>query len=123
MAGVSGRSGGHNRLTSDEHRLRGNYRADRHAHLTVARPEPVSAADRRRTLRGLPRDARRLAASLLDEYHGWDGGSLETVRSYVLSVSRLEALQMAAEGDTRAIHRETRCTLALLKSLNLEGLR
>lgn len=36
MAGRPGRSGGHNRLTSDEHKLKGTYRKARHASAVPA---------------------------------------------------------------------------------------
>ena len=55
MAGVKGRSGGHNRISPGEHQLRGTYRADRHGPVSppggeenagpVAPPADLSAAE------------------------------------------------------------------------------
>jgi len=45
MAGVKGRSGGHNKLTPAEHRMRGTFRPSRHgarAHAVGGRPEPAA---------------------------------------------------------------------------------
>ena len=121
MAGVAGRSGGHNRLSLEAHQARGTFRADRHAHLIAASPvAPVPRADRRRVLEGLSAGPRRIAVSLLDAYEPWDAAHLETLRAYVLSCARLERLQREPGDDTRALHGEARCNLALLKSLELE---
>ena len=43
------------------------------------------------------------------------------LRSFVLSRDRLVALEAAPGEDTRALHREIRSHLALLKQLNLEA--
>ena len=40
MAGVKGRSGGHNRRTLADHQLRGTYRPSRHADLVTPAPAP-----------------------------------------------------------------------------------
>jgi hypothetical protein len=121
MAGVPGKSGGSNRLSLEAHQARGTFRKDRHAHLTTASPlPPVAAADRRRVLEGLAAGPRRIAAALMGSHGPWDAASLETLRAYVLSCARLERLQREPGDDTRALHRETRCNLALLKSLELE---
>ena len=119
MAGLPGRSGGWNRLTSEQHQLRGTYRPDRHAPPKEPPKDSYTPADRRRLLAGLPPEGRRIAISLLKKFTGWDAASLETLRSYVLSCSRLAALQAAAGTDTREIHREIRAQLALLKALEL----
>ena len=126
MAGIPGRSGGRNRLSIEEHELRGTLRPSRHlAHhfpnpaSTLKPPAPVlSTSDRRRALLGLSVPARRQAAQLLDDYEGWDAATLATLRAYVLSSERVEALQAAS--DTKTLHRELRINLQLLKALNLE---
>ncbi len=65
-------SGGLNRLSVQEHRARGTFKAHRHGHLTVAPPAlDVSPADRRRVLAGLNPSARRLAVQLLERFTGW----------------------------------------------------
>lgn len=121
MAGMPGRSGGQNKRSLESHLLAGSYRPDRHAHLTVAEPPAkVSVANRRRTLEGLTGPARRLALRLLAEYSGWGPQKLETLRHYARSCERLEALQQGPSDDTRALHREIRANLNLLRSLNLE---
>jgi hypothetical protein len=124
MAGAVGRSGGQNRVPVAAHVARGTFRPARHAGRTdPAPPAPLSEIDRRRTLAGLPADARRLAADVLAAYSGWDGASLATLRSYALSMHRLRALERSRDADTRALHREVRHALALLKALNLEAAR
>ena len=123
MAGMPGRSGGHNRLPIEILKRRGTYRPSRHGALTSAPPDavpPLSEADRRRTLRNLPPAARRVASDLLEAYQGWDASSLEVLRNYAQSCARLSTLHQA-EPDLRAIYREMRCNLALLKALDLES--
>jgi hypothetical protein len=122
VAGQPGRSGGHNRRSLEEHLRFGTYRPDRHAHLKEAQPPapPVAPADRRRTLAGLSPAARRVAARLLAEYGGWTAAKLEVLRAYSLSCSRLEMLQQTPTDDSRALHREIRANLNLLRALNLE---
>jgi hypothetical protein len=124
VAGVPGR-GGYNRLSLEQHALRGTFRRDRHGPLTEAprASAPVTPADRRRTLRGLSAPARLMAARLLVDFSGWDSASLETLRAYVQSCERLEQLQQATGDDSRPLHREIRCNLNLLRALNLERLR
>ena len=82
---------------------------------------PVSEADRRRTLQGLSPGARRLAVQLLDGFTGWDASSLQTLRAYVLSCERLEALQSTSTTDSNDLAREVRVNLGLLRALNLEA--
>lgn len=126
MAGVVGRSGGWNRLSPEQHHLAGTWRRDRHAaprngrSATAPSTTHVSSADRRRTLNGLSRVARRLAATILDGHDGWDATGLLTLRSYVLSCERLETLQTATDVDLKALHRELRMNQQLLNVLNLE---
>ncbi len=57
---------------------------------------------------------------LLSDYDGWTVTKLETLRNYVLSCARLEALQQAPTDDTRGLHREIRCNSNLLRLLDLE---
>ena len=120
MAGVPGRSGGHNRKSAEEHILAGTFRRDRHG-ASTAPAAPVSETDRRRTLQGLTPGARRLAAQLLEGFTGWDGSSLQTLRAYVLSCERLEALQSNSATDSQDLAREVRINLGLLRALNLEA--
>jgi hypothetical protein len=121
VPGVPVHSGGHNRRSLEEHRLRGSYRPDRHRHLTEAPPVAIlSASDRRRALAGLQGPARKLALRLLGEYSGWTAAKLEVLRSYVLSCARLGVLEKASSDDARALHREVRCNLNLLKALGFE---
>ena len=112
-------SGGHNRKSVEQHVRDGTYRRDRHAVFTTP-AAPISAADRRRTLQGLPPGARRLAAELLEQFSGWDGSSLVTLRSYCVSCDRLEALQAVSTTDSHDLAREVRVNISLLKALNLE---
>lgn len=91
MAGLPGRSGGWNRLSVEDHQLRGTYRKDRHGQAQEPPSDSYSRADRRRLLIGLPRGARRLAIALLETFGGWDPASLATLRAYSLSCERLIA--------------------------------
>lgn len=124
MPGTRGRSGGANKLPVEEHIRRNSFRPQRHLHL-LSSPRPpvrqITAADRRRTLAGLPPGARRQAAALLDAFDGWDSATLSTLRAFVLSVARVEALQAAATVDVRMLHRELRIVVMLHKSLNVEA--
>ncbi len=119
MAG-NHRAGGHNRIDIAEHLARGTFRPHRHAVVATPPPPPVPEAARLRVLRGLPPTARRVAGELLDTFDGWDSAKLESLRSYAMSCSRLEAMQSDPEADLRLLHAEARCNLALLKSLDLE---
>jgi len=118
MSGVAGRSGGHNRLSVEQHVFRGTFVPSRHGRRPEPTTGPVSAADRRRTLKGLSPAARRLAAALLETFEGWDVAALQTLRSYALSCDRLAALEAA--GASSALYREVRANLALLAALHLE---
>lgn len=123
MAGMPGRSGGHNRVSIEEHIRRGTFRPARHGGRVDPPEIPVSEADRRRTLAGLSPEARRTASELLAAYSGWDAAGLATLRSYVLSLERLRRLEADPGDDAAALHREMRTTLNLLKALNLEAVR
>lgn len=117
MAGQPNRSGGHNRKPAEVHAIQGTFRPHRHAPKPdPAQTAPVSAADRRRVLKGLAPEARRIAASLLDAFGPWNAAALETLRLYVQSAGRVQTLQDDAER-----RRETRTMLALLKALDLEA--
>lgn len=121
MAGTAGRSGGANRLPIEQHELRGTLRPARHLTPAPPRPEVITVADRRRALRGLDPAARRIAAGLLARFGGWDEAALATLRTYALSCARVSALEHAAGADGRALHREIRINLNLLRALNLEA--
>ena len=52
--------------------------------------------------------ARRLAVQLLEGFMGWDPSSLQTLRAYMLSCERLEALQSNSATDSQDLAREVR---------------
>jgi hypothetical protein len=104
-------------LPADEHIRRGTYRADRHAE---ASDDDVSARDRAMVLVKLPRDAKELAAALLDRYAGWNPAMLITLRMYVLSCTRVAALQDAKTVNIRRLHAELTINLELLRVLGFE---
>ena len=121
---MGGKGSGAPALTLEQLLERKTFRPHRHDHLLTLPPAipPVTGGERRRVLANLSPDARRLASALLDSYGPWSAASLTTLRAYALSCERLEALQQQA-GDaehSRAVHREVRCGLALLKALELE---
>jgi|SRR5581483_1296504 len=111
-------SGGTNRLTAEEHIVRGTFRRDRHGPQPTPPPAPpVSGADRRRLLRGLSAEARRIVIALLESYDGWDASSLSTLRAYGQSCARVVSLEAVGGPD---LHRELRVNVMLRKSLGLE---
>jgi hypothetical protein len=126
VAGVKGKSGGHNKKSPAIHVLHGTFRPSRHAAALAleqqreAEPDELPAAARRRTLAGLGPVARSVAGNLLDSFGDWTPAALVTLRAYALSCERLESLQTAADGTASGLHREIRANLQLLKALNLE---
>ncbi len=123
MAGVVGRSGGHNRLSMEQHRLAGTWRPDRHADRPAAdkdRPsQDVSRADRKALLDGLPAVGRAIVVKLVSRYHGWDEAGLATLRSYAWACARLHDLEQDPAADPRAVRAETRTAVLLLRALDL----
>ena len=139
MAGVKGRSGGHNRLSAEEHRRRENSRIDRHADETLEAPNPsnnsaqrfdtngdpiderltVSEARRRETLAGLPPAARRIAENALDTFWDWPAEALAMLRSYALCCHRIALLESAEPVDRAAVRTETLTAQRLRLALKL----
>jgi len=147
MAGIKGRSGGHNRKPVVTHVVAGTYRPDRHgvvpgsAAAVLRMPdrapdrEPVPAVDRRRVLRGLGQEGARLARRLLDDFGGWTAADLVTLRRLAATVNRLAALDAAITRDggpvmttkrgarphplLPAVRAETRTLMALYRLLDL----
>lgn len=115
MAGVRGKSGGHNALSLADHLHRGTFRADRHLPKSASSPQPLSPEDRRRTLHGLTPAERRIVERLLEAYEDWDAGSLLLLRHFARSTARLE--ELTDDGERR---RELRVNVMLLRALNLE---
>ncbi len=83
MAGRPGRSGGHNKLSVEEHRLRGTHNVTRHgprpATLTVAalpKPGPVPE----RVALGLSGRGLAFVEATFRIYDGWNPQSLELLR-------------------------------------------
>jgi hypothetical protein len=96
--------------------MQGTYKPSRHARREDGPSAAVSEADRRRVLEDLPKDGRRIAVDLLDQYGDWDAAGLHTLRLYCLSCVALTAL---TDPDER--RKETRINLQLLKALALDG--
>ena len=115
-------------MSAAAHVLSGTFRKDRHA-VSLAtsttsaeigsQQNPISPAQRRRALRGLASDARRIVAALLAEFAGWDESTILTLREFARSSVRLEVLHAAAVLDAEEVHREVRTFVRLLKSLEL----
>jgi len=112
-------SGGHNRLPVALHLAKGTYRPDRDRRVLPSATDPVSVADRRRVLAGLPPEARRVVGGLLDAFDGWHAGSLATLRQYGISCARLAEFG----DDDEERRREIRVNVQLLKALDLDGPR
>jgi hypothetical protein len=70
-------------------------------------------------LDGLTPSARRLAVQLLERFTGWTPATLQVLRNYARSSARLEALQQRSRVDPRAVYREIRANLALLRELDI----
>jgi P27 family predicted phage terminase small subunit len=101
MAGVKGRSGGHNRLSAEEHQLRGNYRPGRHGSLAVAParppadvPAPVPA--------GLSRGAQKAWRGYMADFDEWTRTDLSLLELALRSKDRAEQCRrrISAEGLT-----------------------
>ena len=107
-------SGGSNAIPIEVHCLRGTLRGDRHLAPTTSAPDVLSGAARRRTLAGLDREARRVAARVLDEYGDWDEASLTLVRAFARSVARIEQLE-ATGAEPAEIRREVRLAAGLAR--------
>jgi P27 family predicted phage terminase small subunit len=82
MAGVKGRSGGHNRKPVGVHLLAGTYRRDRHGPVAlVADPaRAVPPGGRPEPPPGLSVDSNSLWRRLLDEYEGWGPADFELLQ-------------------------------------------
>src|SRR5262245_39391777 len=81
MSGRKGRSGGWNRLSEAEHRLRGTYVACRHGEkpsplaytvAATAKVLPVAAEPPASRMAGLGAAGTALVAAVYGEYSGWD---------------------------------------------------
>jgi hypothetical protein len=112
-------------LPADEHRRRGNWRADRHQEqlpeATPGRDERVSEVDRAAVLSELDGIGHSIARDWLDVYVGWDQVALFTVKQVGLSATRLEAL--VDEGvalNIDEIHKEIASYVALVSILQSE---
>lgn len=99
MAGVKGRSGGHNRQTLEAHELHGTFRPSRHGALALVTPAPIVGDAPPAPPASLSRAARNTWRAIVNEFDGWDAAGL------TLLVLALEA-QVRAEQCRRRIRRE-----------------
>jgi hypothetical protein len=113
-------SGGHNRVSVEDHLLRANFHPHRHGGPSAAPPVPVSAADRRFALQGLPPVARRLANRLINQHSDATALDLEHVQNFVLCAARVREMQATETGSSPALARELRNYERLSKLLTLE---
>jgi hypothetical protein len=121
------------RLSDAEHARRGNFRPDRQVGAGATSDdqefdvngEPidprqqVNEADRMRVLRALPPVAKQIAEALLDTFWNFHPSAQFTLRCYVLSCARLEALQTARPPQPAKIHAEIAANVALAAALKL----
>jgi hypothetical protein len=106
MAGVKGRSGGHNRKNLAELKQTGGFRKDRHAHLLAAVPPRSQAATApalvgmtssqpdalpAEVLDGLGAAGQRFATASWREYEGWSGAELTLLRQAARLLDDAEA--------------------------------
>jgi hypothetical protein len=118
MAGRPGRSGGHNRLSVEEHLLRGTYNATRHGPRPSAvvpavmpRAEPVPAA----LTEGLHGRGLAFVEDCWATYDGWTAASCVLLREAGHLIEQLEQLR-GKPGERTA----QRLLLGTLAALNLE---
>jgi hypothetical protein len=116
MAGRPGRSGGWNRLSPEEHVLRGTHNRTRHgskpAVLTVAalpKPGPVPDA----VIAGLSGRGLAFVQRAWAAYDGWNPQSLELLREAGFLLSQIETVR--GTDDERPAQRLLLATLAALR--------
>jgi hypothetical protein len=113
MAGRKGRSGGHNRLTPEEHILRGTFNPTRHGGR-LARPSgppagPVPAG----LVAGLTGPGRAFVAECWAHYGGWTPPACVLLRQAGRLLDDLAALQ--GQPGERAAQRLLLATLSALQ--------
>jgi hypothetical protein len=118
MAGRPGRSGGHNKLSVEEHLLRGTYNVTRHgprpAALTVAaRSKPGAVPEY--VVIGLSGRGLAFVEATWNAYGDWTPQSLELLREAGFLLTQIEALR-GQKGERAA----QRLLLSALSALRLE---
>jgi hypothetical protein len=118
MAGRPGRSGGHNRLSVEQHILRGTFNPTRHG----SRPSALAAAPVPRTapvppelVAGLFGRGAAFVAECWSTYDGWNPASLALLHEGGRLLDQLETVR-----GTPAERSAQRLLLATLAALRLE---
>lgn len=118
MAGRPGRSGGHNRMSAAEHRLRGTFNRTRHGRqppaLTVL-PMPAHDPVPPDLIEGLEGRGRTFIEECWRTYRGWTPATVALLREAGQLIERVEGLR-GQRGEQPA----QRLLLAVLSALNLE---
>jgi hypothetical protein len=116
MAGRKGRSGGHNRLSAEEHLLRGTFNVTRHgprpaalATAVMPRAEPVPAD----VSEGLSGRGLTFVRECWSTYSGWTASSRVLLREAGQLVDQLDTLR--GQRGERAAQRLLLATLAALR--------
>lgn len=93
MSGVPGRSGGHNRLSAEEHRLRGTHRTDRHGQAPEGEPETApeqSPIPPPSDLKGPARKHWQYFAPLLQGARALTPSDIQTLADYCRACAAVE---------------------------------
>src|SRR5262245_3399341 len=125
MAGVAGRSGGHNRLSIADHQRRGTFRRGRHALAAVDLMPPSTEEHRppkppRGLLTGLGAAGRRFVRSAYANYE-LDDFEAELLRLAALNLD--DAANAREAGDLKAAARAVRQVTQILLRLGMPMLR
>ena len=115
MAGRPGRSGGHNRMSVDEHIRRGTFNATRHGHRTTLQFRPKLLPARQvpaALIEGLSGPGLDFVDCCWRNYEGWSSSGIVLLREAGFLLTQLEALR--GKPGERAAQRVLLSTLAAL---------
>jgi hypothetical protein len=94
MAGRPGRSGGHNRISVEDHIMRGTYNPTRHGHRAVLRFRATKLpASRAPAFEGLTGLGAAFVEGIYRDYEGWNSAGMVLLRMAGQLVSDLEELR------------------------------
>jgi hypothetical protein len=110
MAGMKGRSGGHNNRTLQEHLDRGTFRRDRHGHLSAQTTIPRAPAPvPENVVQGLQAPGKALVEAAMTDYTNWTRLELTLLRQAARCLDDAEAARRPRESGNRLSGRLRRC--------------